>query len=552
MKINQFDLYYRIINRYKVFLLVLFFLCLFNPIRVLLIPRIITQLSMKNINSKLFNFILIFLIVYIGIIFYEYFLVKFIKVYFKEDILNYFYKKIFDGLENNYSELPSPEIFTNVFYFGTSGSNMFSYFFNTVFPYILILFIVGIYFIYLGDYLIGISFILINLFILLVPLFYSKDIRKDTHRYTNYRNKSEKNIFDIFWNIYNIFSNNQQKYERKNIEVMVSNLRNLGEKKWTNAYIKIAISRIITIFIFFLIVYYYYRKLINKQIKFSLFINIILILCFICYETFWAYYIFYGIIIEYYEQERVLKEINKTIEQVNNKSNSKLYKSNSNGLSLEILDLHFTYFNNNNIFNGLDLVFKNNKSYALTGSIGSGKSSLLKLIFGIYKPIKGDIIINGKIHRNNTENPEWRKYFNYLQQSPILFGRSIQHNIEYGNNSKIVKKKINEYGINKIINKIKKERSGQILGKLGEGVSGGQKQIINMVRIISSKKPIILMDEPTSSLDPKSKELFYRIFNNLCKKNKIIIVATHDEELVKLCDEKIVLDKGSLIKKLII
>ena len=253
MKIRQFNLYFDIIKKYKLFLIILLVLCLFNPIRILLIPRLISQFSIKIIDNQLIYFFIIFIAIYLGIIFYEYFLVKFIKVYFKEDILNYFYKKIFDGLENNYSELPSPEIFTNVFYFGISGSNMFSYFFNTVFPYLLILIIVGLYFLYLGDILLGIFFILINLLIFLFPIFFSKDLRKHTHRYTNYRNKSEENIFDIFWNIYNIFSNNQQKYEKKNIEVMVSNLRILGENKWSNAYLKIAISRILTIIIFLFI-----------------------------------------------------------------------------------------------------------------------------------------------------------------------------------------------------------------------------------------------------------------------------------------------------------
>ena len=162
MIVNQFEIYFDIIKRYKFFIIILFFLCLFNPIRILLIPRIISKFNRKHISNQLTLFLIVFLFIYIGIILYEYFLVKFIKVYFKEDILDYFYKKIFDGLEHNYSELPSPEIFTNVFYFGISGSNMFSYFFNTVFPYLLILIVIGLYFIYLGDYLLGILFILIN------------------------------------------------------------------------------------------------------------------------------------------------------------------------------------------------------------------------------------------------------------------------------------------------------------------------------------------------------------------------------------------------------
>ena len=49
-----------------------------------------------------------------------------------------------------------------------------------------------------------------------------------------------------------------------------------------------------------------------------------------------------------------------------------------------------------------------NKSYSIIGNIGSGKSSLLKILFGIYKPIQGDIIIHNRIHRNKTKNPDWR------------------------------------------------------------------------------------------------------------------------------------------------
>ena len=127
----------------------------------------------------------------------------------------------------------------------------------------------------------------------------------------------------------------------------------------------------------------------------------------------------------------------------------------------------------------------------------------------------------------------------YISQHPKLFNKSILYNIGYGANDyseKEITKQLVDYGLMEFIN-VFPDKLNTIVGKEGTGVSGGQRQFISFIRALIQNKKIILLDEPSSSLDQLSKEILMNLIKNL--KNRTIIITTHDKELLPLFDKVI-------------
>ena len=190
-------------------------------------------------------------------------------------------------------------------------------------------------------------------------------------------------------------------------------------------------------------------------------------------------------------------------------------------------------YNNKIVFDNISFDILGNSKTGIVGPIGSGKSTLLKMISGIVE-YDGDIIIDDHnikmcTHESATEN------IAYISQHPKLFNKSILYNIGYGTNytESQIKKKLNELNLTEFINAFPNGLH-TIVGKEGSSVSGGQRQFISFIRSIIQNKSIILLDEPSSSLDQKSKQTLIGLIKNF--KGKTIIITTHDKDLFPIFD----------------
>jgi ABC-type multidrug transport system fused ATPase/permease subunit len=198
------------------------------------------------------------------------------------------------------------------------------------------------------------------------------------------------------------------------------------------------------------------------------------------------------------------------------------------------------------ILNKYTETFNEKQVYCLFGPSGSGKSTFIKLIFGINKPLSGKILIN---NQNISEYSllELRKNICYVSQnSSTLFNRTVIENIIYGFYSKeqLISKKDYIYNIIKNIfdkysfydtfknldeNKPKWSFLEQQVGKLGSNLSGGQKQIIHLIRIeLNQNAKIVILDEPTSALDDISRNNVVKYIEFLKETGKTIFIITHD------------------------
>lgn len=175
-----------------------------------------------------------------------------------------------------------------------------------------------------------------------------------------------------------------------------------------------------------------------------------------------------------------------------------------------------------------------NKKIGIVGDIGTGKSSLLKAIMKIY-PYEGDIFIdNVNVNKLNVS-----KVVSYIPQTIHYFNRTIYHNLVYGNkkSKEEVQEYIKEYGLEDFMKVFPKGLDTEIV-KNGENISGGQRQILELLKVLMDNKRIVLMDEPTASLSMNYKNLFIDILNKI--HDKTILIVTHDESLYPFMDEIVI------------
>ena len=229
----------------------------------------------------------------------------------------------------------------------------------------------------------------------------------------------------------------------------------------------------------------------------------------------------------------------------NEKSNNKL---NIHSGKIEFKKLYFKYPSSNKyIFKNFNLTIDANKTTAIMGLIGSGKSTLIKILLKLNIKDSGDILIDTKDIENVSSNI-LRQQISYVPQVPKLFNRTVYENIIYGNNASKNKVLglIKKLGLNNMINKLQ-NGIDTIAGKNGNNLSGGQRQTVYLLRVLLNNNKIIILDEPTSALDNDSREYIFNIIKELMK-NKTIIIITHDNEILKFVNRVIYLKNGKLIK----
>lgn len=217
--------------------------------------------------------------------------------------------------------------------------------------------------------------------------------------------------------------------------------------------------------------------------------------------------------------------------------------------SIEALNISFSY-NSKPFFSGLNFTVDQGELVALIGPNGSGKTTLINLIRGYLKPDKGKIIIFGsnlkQISRIEVGKlislvpQESRTSFNFKAYDIVSMGRYPYHGISESN----------DMGNHEIIEQaLQMTDSAKLADKYFWKLSGGEKQRVILSRAIAQQAPIVLLDEPTSSLDLKQAFNLYRVIKRLNEKSKLTIVAaTHDVHLIKrFCHRAVMMKNGAII-----
>jgi ABC-type multidrug transport system fused ATPase/permease subunit len=181
------------------------------------------------------------------------------------------------------------------------------------------------------------------------------------------------------------------------------------------------------------------------------------------------------------------------------------------------------------VLENINITIQKGEKVAFVGQIGSGKSTLVKLIMGFQPLLMGNITI-GNIDINNISNNELRENIFYIPQKPKLFNRTLYENIVYGLKTPPTKEDIlsilDDLKLDDLSNEFK-ERMDELMGIEGNNLSGGQKQIVWLLRAFFRKTYIVILDEPTSALDPQNKNKLIHVIKRLTV-GKTLIIISHD------------------------
>ena len=197
------------------------------------------------------------------------------------------------------------------------------------------------------------------------------------------------------------------------------------------------------------------------------------------------------------------------------------------------------------ILDNVSFKIKSRDRVAIIGTNGSGKSTVIKLMCGFFKPTEGQILFDG-VDIQEIGRPHIRSNISLVSQKVVLFNRSILDNICYGTN--ISKEEvIKTLDRLKIMDVFKKLPQGldTMAGSRGEKLSGGQRQIVYILRSYLSNKPITIMDEPTAAVDAFHKNYVLQMIHEMSKKTTLIVV-THDPTIVATFSKKIYIESGQI------
>ena len=210
---------------------------------------------------------------------------------------------------------------------------------------------------------------------------------------------------------------------------------------------------------------------------------------------------------------------------------------------IEFKNIDFSY-SNEKLLQNLNFIIRPNRITAITGTNGTGKTTIVDLILRLHSPTKGEILIDN-INVKEIDKNSYLKEISVLNQESYLFNLSIRENFN------LVEKDIKKQeemckltGIDKFIKTLPKGYD-TIIDENSHNISGGQKRLLSLTRTLLKDAKILIFDEATSSLDTDKIQNIINVFNEL-KKNHTVIVITHKKEIENIADEVITIDDGKI------
>lgn len=215
---------------------------------------------------------------------------------------------------------------------------------------------------------------------------------------------------------------------------------------------------------------------------------------------------------------------------------------------IEFDRVRFGYGPSETVLAEATLCVKPNQRAALVGPTGAGKSTLIALIPRLYDVVAGTVRIDGHDVRNYTLQ-SLREQVSFVLQDPVLFRATIAQNIAYGRPGATEREIVRASKLAHAHEFISRMPHGYdtVIGERGDTLSGGQRQRISIARALIRDTPILLLDEPSASLDPESEELIFDGLTTLLEGRTSITIA-HRLATVRRADVIFVLDRGSIIE----
>lgn len=256
-----------------------------------------------------------------------------------------------------------------------------------------------------------------------------------------------------------------------------------------------------------------------------------------------------GLLTQYHNAATALKSLDGILEQpVERPEDSSFVTRQHFTGDIEFKDVDFSYPEQGvAALRNVSLKIRAGEHIAILGRVGSGKTTLEKLILGLYRPTSGAVLVDG-IDLRQLDPAELRRNIGYVPQDVTLFYGSLRDNLTIASpmaDDAAVLRAAQVGGIIEFVNSHPKGFDMSV-GERGESLSGGQRQAVAIARATINDPPILLMDEPTGSMDHSSEEEIKQRLGTFAI-GKTLIVVTHRTSLLDLVERIIVIDSGKIV-----
>lgn len=530
------SLMYKFVGNHKTLLIAYVIVLIIMPLQDIGIPHIIGKLmeSLRNNEPQykyIYTLVGLILLVQVGHSINDYIEVK-IYPLFQKFICNKILSYIFDKSSMNLQDILIGKVLSIMAHGPRTMYNFLDVWRTDVFPQIIVFIIAAIY-IFMVNWRLGcilIAVIIVYYFIVFMTMTHCTEPSRLRESFLIHVNEE---VDDVLMNVVGILNANQKEKELDKLDKYYDMYQKYGElaMKCTLHYKFYLVPIMLLSIVIFVVMGY--NLVLAKQIKVEKFVVAVIIYL----------YVFNSVI-------RTINDIRDTaIRSGMVTEHLKLFESmkdapqNFSPMSRDHRD-KYIYFDKINfnygkkpILKDFTLEIKKGEKLLIIGQIGSGKTTILKLMMRYNTPESGHVYYMG-IPFDNIPRSEIRQKIGYIPQNPILLNRTLYENIIYGTpniSKQNVMKLINDLELGHIFNE---SRLDQNVGKHGSKLSGGQRQVVWILRVLVQNPEILIMDEPTSAIDKDTKSFIDRLFE-LVMKNRTTIVVSHDEYMSKLCDRTI-------------
>ena len=258
-----------------------------------------------------------------------------------------------------------------------------------------------------------------------------------------------------------------------------------------------------------------------------------------------------ALLAQYHQSSTALDSLNQVMDKRVERQEGKVYvekPSVAGAIQLEKVTLRYPN-EERDALRDVSISIKAGEKVALLGRIGCGKSSLNKLMLGFYQPSAGAVLLDG-VDIRQIDPIQLRRHIGYVPQDVSLFSGTLRDNIVAGGGSERIDdeellKALDIAGLQSLVNSHPRGVDLQV-GERGQSLSGGQKQSVAIARALVHDPAILLLDEPTSSMDNASEEAFKTNLSKVAQ-GKTVLVVTHRTSLLSLVDRIIVMDAGKVV-----
>jgi len=207
-------------------------------------------------------------------------------------------------------------------------------------------------------------------------------------------------------------------------------------------------------------------------------------------------------------------------------------------------DKLFFSYSNDSILSDVNFTIFKNSFVVIIGKSGSGKTTICDILCGLYEPNQGAIFIDNN-NLNSLDINKWRKMIGYVPQDLILFHESIKENITLGDstitNEEVINA-LNDAGVWDYISDLP-EGIETVIGERGIRLSGGQRQRLSIARAIIRKPKLVILDEATTALDPKTEQRILSTMKKLTDKGITVVAVSHQRAVLEIADKVYELEK---------